>query len=493
MKKSHLILSTLLVIATAGTTVHAQTLNSGDILYHSFHSPQATRLNPAFFPNDANFYITGPRVGFGLSMPMSYQDLGMKVVGDSTVLDLNHVLEQVETTGTRFGFNGDGDIAGFGFKIKPLGLRINAAFGLRIDGTLDVPVDMARLFTEGNTGTNRNLTMSASDMLMTQAYGYLSMGASMELPMMPAITVGARLNILDGIFISSVKSLDINFITGDHNESLRLTADYLINSAGIFGVKNKGGFKYSFERQEGSVNNFGFTLDLGANYHLGDYDISISLLDVGPGIYWHNNAMTLVPKHKGSSVTFDGMNLTTLLQGGTVDTATLYSYSDSIMNMIVADTTLHNFWSGVPTRLYLGASYSMGPLLRLGYLFHGEWNRGLFYRHSTFRFNNTLSATANLMDWMDLTVANSITFDGNGMDFINPGISASINLFRRLQVYGAIDYSSNLYLVNVKSFRVFAGISFVALKTQPFLVMPDETSPLETESSSATREIPDAE
>lgn len=491
MKKTRIFLSILLIAATAmtGTATQAQTLNSGDILYHSFHSPQATRLNPAFFPSDASFYISGPRVGFGLSMPMSYSDLGMHVEGDSTVLDLNHILEQIETTGTRFGLTGDGDILGFGFKIKPLGLRINAALGVKLDGTIDVPTDMAKLVTEGNTGQNRNLTMSANDMMIMQAYGYLSLGASMELPMVSNLTVGARLNILDGIFVSSVKSMNINLVTGDHNENLRLSADYLINSAGMYGLKNKGKLKYSFERQEdASFSNFGFTFDLGANYHIGDYDISLSLLDVGPGICWSNNAMTLEPKHKGSSVTFDGMNLTTLLTDGVVDTATLYSYGDSLMNMIAADTTLHHFWSGVPTRLYLGASYSMGPLLRLGYLFHGEWNRGLFYRNSTFRFNNTLSATANLMDWMDLTIANSITFDGNGMDFLNPGISASINLFRRLQVYGAIDYSSNLYLVNIKSFRFFAGISFVALKTKPFLVIPDETSPLESSSSDSSSE-----
>ena len=464
---------TMVVVLGLGSKADAQPLNSNDLFYHSFNSPLTTRLNPANFPYESTFYLTLPRVGANMQMPLSYNDLGLKYDPntDTTTLNLNYLIDQIRDKGSWFGVGAEVDLLGFGFKVKDL--SFNFATGVRTNENFTIPTDALYLLTDGNTGDHAHINMGTSDFFQSLTYAYASLGFSMKLPVLP-LTVGGRLNVLDGIQTISADHLDLDLYNYD-NKEIRVEADYLAHAAGMgkIAIVKREGMSDTVEMSYDSTMpmNLGFTFDIGVRYDLGNFSFSASLLDVGPGIRWKENITTVVPKHQDTYISFEGIDLSQIkitydengkATGWKLDSTYLQGFVDSLKNMVATvEEEGEPFWTGVPTRMYLGANYSLGRILRFGALFHGEWNRGLFYKGNTFRHSTTLSATFNLFNWLELTAANAFTFDGSAFSPINPGVGVSVNLFERFQIYGAVDYLSNLYATDIKGVRAYAGINFV--------------------------------
>lgn len=456
-----------------GGKANAQLLNSNDVFYHSFNSPLSTRLNPSLFPYESTFYLTLPRVGAGLQMPFSYKNFADSCLSydantDTTTLNLNKLINLIRERGTWFGVNSEVDLLGFGFQVK--NLSFNFATGVRVNTNLTIPMNATYLLTDGNTGEYAHIDMGTKDFLKAQSYAFAAFGASYKFPTLP-LTIGARVNILDGIEEVSADQLTLD-LTNIDNKELRVQADYLVHAAGMGTIDtiHREGIEDSLviSVKDGIPMNLGTTFDLGVKYDLGDFTFSASLLDFGPGIHWKENVKTIVPKHHDSYISFEGIDLSkiNLIQdenGNPVswklDSTYFQGFIDSLENMVATTEDGDAYWSGVPTRMYLGASYTPSRLLRLGALFHGEWNRGIFYGNNTFRHSTTLSATLNLANWLELTASNGFTFDGGKFSALNPGVGVSLNLFERFHIYGAVDYLSNLYAVDVKAVRVYAGIN----------------------------------
>ena len=473
MKRTTLTITlTVAVLLGIGGQTNAQLLNSNDVFYHSFNSPLSSRLNPALFPYESSFYFTLPRVGAGMQLPFSHNDLELNHPknSDTTYIDLNHIIDLIQKKGTWIGLNAEVDALGFGFKIMNFGVHVST--GVRINSNLTVPLNALHLLTDGNTGDYATLNMGTEDFFLAQAYGYASLGLSYSLSKIP-LTVGARFNLLEGVQNISADHLNL-ILTNNNNQELRLQADYLMNAAGILSVET-----FPREGKSDSIAfnidttyplNLGYTFDIGVKYDWNHFSFSASLVDFGPGIHWTSNVKTIVPEHVDNVITFEGIdlgqiNLTRDEQGNPVsykiDSAYLQGFVDSLKNMIATVKDGESYWSGVPTRMYLGASYTLGRLLRVGALFHGEWNRGLFYTSNTFRHSTSLSATVNLANWLEVTASDAITYDGSQLSFFSPGIGVSLNFFERFQIYGAVDYLSNLYATDIKAVRAYAGINIV--------------------------------
>lgn len=465
MKKITFTLTLLVLFFISSPSAEAQRLGSNDAFYHSFRSPLSTRLNPALFPASSNWYVTLPRVGAGLTLPISYNQLGLQydAGSDTTTLNVNNLLRTLDSCGSRFSVNADVDLFGFGFRTGRL--SFNVATGIRVTGGLCVPLGAARLATEGNAGSAEPIEMGCSDFFHAQAFGYASLGAAYTLPS-DDLAIGARVNLLDGIATLSADNLSLLLTTQDDGQALQASADYLLHSAGMVYLQQDEAGKFGIGCDSVSLSslpaaNLGVTFDLGVRYTIGDFNLSASLLDFGPGIHWTHHTTTIVPKHQDATLSFDGLDLSSLLTNGQVDTAFASRLTDSLLSLVDYETQSSDFWAGIPTRLYLGASYSLNNLLRVGFLLHGEWDRGLFAPQSTFRCSNTLSATANLFDWLDLTVANALSFDGAKADLFNPGVAFSLNISRVVQFYLSLDYLSNLYVTDMKSVRLFCGLNIV--------------------------------
>ena len=111
--------------------------------------------------------------------------------------------------------------------------------------------------------------------------------------------------------------------------------------------------------------------------------------------------------------------------------------------------------------------------MRVGLLFHGQFDRGLLSKTNTsafgqkldipntFRFNTTVSYGINLFNWMELMFANSIVYDGAKMNFLSPGVGLVFTPATALQVYVMADYVSSMRVVEAKAFNVRLGLNLL--------------------------------
>ena len=473
MKRIRHIVTSILLLACmgVGATGRAQQITDNAIFYHSIRSPWSNSFNPALFPENAGWYSTLTKTSVQLSLPFSYNDLGLHYdpARDVTVFNVNHLLDYLCENGCRFDHNTDVNIWGIGGKIGER-LYVTGSLGTRVYNSFNIPIGLLDILTEGNAGGDHHLDFGAAELFNTQIYGYLSLGAAFKLPIIP-LTIGARVNVLDGIVAASIDNLKADLYTTEDIGTMRLTTDYLVHCAGIpkIDFKNLDDIDISFDGITSALmKNMGFTFDIGAKMDGEVVDLSLSIVDLNRGINWTQNPITIVPKNPEASVSFSGIDLSTLLTNGVLDTSFLGNLKDSLMAMIdytIEETSYHY---SLPTKLYVGASVSLGNLLRAGYLFQGQWVNGWFNNHHTgvnhFCCNNTLSAHLNLFNWLELSVANSFTYDGNKTTWLNPGCALTLSPGRRFQLYAAIEYLSAMRLTEVKAAHVMFGINLVNLR-----------------------------
>ena len=477
MKASRLnIIAALLIMMAASLPAKAQLYSSNDLGYHSFRSPMATKLNPAMFPNNAKFYVTMPRFDIDFSLPLGFSDVIMHD-SEGAVIRIDSIMNKMTVKNqmrARLGLNFGMDMMGFGFRIKDM--YFNFGSGFKMNTTITLPLNTLRLLTDGNfgeygrEGNVTDINLGDDNIFRLQTYMYYSLGFAMKIPNTDA-TVGARLNLLNGLQMVALDQLGLHLITDSANTRLMATTDLYAYTAGIVPLMNASkGFSnidvstFSIGTLWNNVKQFmpksmGFTFDLGAQYEWNNFVFSASILDLGPGLHWTQNPMQLMTKGN-DTVAFEGIDLNRVISQGGVDTAYTNSLKDSLMTLLDTAMTTEKFWYAVPTKVYLGASWSLNNMLRFGALFHGEFEPG---KHSKliFRQNTTLSVHFNLYDWLELAAANSFTFDGRRPDFFSPSASISFNIGRVFQLYLTLDYLSDMRVTKMKAAHLYFGANIV--------------------------------
>lgn len=461
----------LLACILQGPAASAQQITDNAIFYHSIRSPWSNGYNPALFPDDAGWYSTAAKTSVELALPFSYKELGLQYdpERDVTVFNVNHLLDYLSDNGCRIDHNTDVNIWGIGGNFGEK-VYVTASLGARVYSSFNIPIGLIDILSEGNINETQHLDFGAAELFNTQVYGYLSVGAAYKMSVIP-LTVGARVNALDGIVAASIDNLKADLYTSEDVSTMRLTTDYLVHCAGIpkIDFKNLDDIDISFDAISSALmKNMGVTVDLGAKMDGELVDLSFSIVDLNRGINWRQNPITIVPKNPEASISFSGIDLSTLLTYGQLDTNFLDNLKDSLMAMIDYTIEENNFHYSLPTRMYIGASVSLGELLRAGYLFQGQWTNGWFNNHHTgvnhFCCNNTLSAHLNLFNWMELSVANSFTYDGDKMTWLNPGCAVTLSPGRRFQLFAAVEYLSSMRLVEVRAAHVMFGINMVGTR-----------------------------
>ena len=450
----------LMAFAAMGGKVKAQSLSDNGIFYHAFSSPWSSSLNPAMFPETAKWYVSVARTNADISLPFSYNDLNLKYdpVRNATVFNVTDFLQTMADRQCRFSTNADMNLLGVGFSIgSHLHLMLDA--GIRSNSTVTLPLELTRIVTEGNLNQNRHLDLGTTMLAHYMAYGHVSAGVAYEFTGLP-LTLGARVNLLDGLAMASVDKLAVDITTASDTSSLNLSLDYLVHSAGLAFLTINENNKLAFKHKLAFPNNFGVTFDLGMKFKLENFEISASFIDWGPGITWNDSCITLKPK-SSDNIHFEGIEI-----GRLSDSTYFRQWADSLINMIDYKSERRPFSYTPPTRMFVGLSYSLFNMLKVGYLFHGEWESGWFnhFGEGNFRCNNSLSLNFNLFNWLELTAANSLSYDGKTWSFFNPGMSISVNPGARTQFYVAVDYVSSLMLSEMRAAHIYFGINVYGLR-----------------------------
>lgn len=474
MKKIFLIGLMGLMTLTGNNVARAQYDETNNMFYHTLRTPQSNLLNPAFFPTNSSWYITLPGVDIQFGSPVAVSDfIKYDRVNERTVINLDSMMNTL-TNDNKFRLGANVNLLGFGFKVKNTFINFNTRLINHV--SVGFPVDMVDALRIGNIDAAGNVRpvveLLNGDML--NATSYLETGLGVIQRFEPInLTVGVRAKLLFGIANVQTDNTRLVFNTSPDLDTVTAHMYYEIQSATCvpYDTTQKK-FIFNFGDMLSNANT-GIAFDLGARYDWGPFTFSFSINDLTGGIHWKNNVTTWRPENGQGVIVFNGVDMNGMFNGGTFSMDSLTSQLEhQLEDMTPEKKDSGDYWFSIPTKINLGASYNFGRLFRAGFLFHGQFDRGLLSKSNalsmdlgntknTFRWNTTLGIGMNLYDWLEVTAANSIVYDGSGMDLFNPGLGLVVTPGRVFQIYLLGDYLSSLYLTDSKAFNLKVGINLL--------------------------------
>lgn len=474
MKKIFLIGLMGLMTLAGSNVARAQYDETNNMFYHMLRTPQSNLLNPAFFPTNSSWYITLPGADIQFGSPVAVSDfIKYDRVNERTVINLDSMMNNL-TNDNKFRLGANVNLLGFGFKVNNTFINFNTRLINHV--SVGFPVDMVEALRIGNIDAAGNVRpvveMLNGDVL--NATSYLETGLGVIQRFEPInLTVGVRAKLLFGVANVQTDNTRLVFNTSPDLDTVTAHMYYEIQSATCapYDTTQK---KFIFNLGDVLGNaNTGIAFDLGARYDWGPFSFSFSINDLTGGIHWKNNVMTWKPQNGQGAIVFNGVDMNGMFNGGNFSMDSLTSQLEhQLEDMTPEKKDSGDYWFSIPTKINLGASYSFGRMFRAGFLFHGQFDRGLLCKSNalsmdlgdaknTFRWNTTLSIGMNLYDWLEVTAANSIVYDGSGMDLFNPGLGIVATPGRVFQIYLMGDYLSSFYITDSKAFNLKVGINLL--------------------------------
>lgn len=474
MKKIFLIGLMGLMTLAGSNVARAQYDETNNMFYHMLRTPQSNLLNPAFFPTNTSWYITLPGADIQFGSPVAVSDfIKYDRVNERTVINLDTMMNNL-TDDNKFRLGANVNLLGFGFKVNNTFINFNTRLINHV--SVGFPVDMVEALRIGNIDAAGNVRpvveMLNGDVL--NATSYLETGLGVIQRFEPInLTVGVRAKLLFGVANVQTDNTRLVFNTSPNLDTVTAHMYYEIQSATCAPYDtNQKKFIFNLGDVLGNANT-GIAFDLGARYDWGPFSFSFSINDLTGGIHWKNNVMTWKPQNGQGAIVFNGVDMNGMFNGGNFSMDSLTSQLEhQLEDMTPEKKDSGDYWFSIPTKINLGASYSFGRMFRAGFLFHGQFDRGLLCKSNalsmdlgdaknTFRWNTTLSIGMNLYDWLEVTAANSIVYDGSGMDLFNPGLGIVATPGRVFQIYLMGDYLSSFYITDSKAFNLKVGINLL--------------------------------
>ena len=201
------------------------------------------------------------------------------------------------------------------------------------------------------------------------------------------------------------------------------------------------------------------------------FDFSASLLDLGASIDWKENVRHIVPANGEGTFSFSGIDLNEMLSAGSFSDTMFTQMVDSLMAM-VDPTTVEggSYRTYLPAKLNLSAMFRVTPWFRVGAMYHGEFDikssqplNSAAFQPRNYRGRASVVGQVSLADWIEVIANVAVVDDGANVSWFNPGVGVSLSLFKAIQVYALMDYISNIYLVDAKSFSVSVGLNLMVV------------------------------
>lgn len=477
MKNRHFIALAATLLFAIGA--QAQYNETNNLFYHSFRTPQSNLLNPAFYPTNNTIYLQLPSLGVHFGSPLAINNIARLDTTASgeiiTAIDINRMLTAI-TIDNDFRFGTEFNIFGFGFKMKNTFITANVRMLNNI--SVGLPISTINALLRGNVDGHGNpiTEVDLVDGDLLSFTNYLEAGVGVGHYFEPIdLTIGARAKLLYGVANIQTDNTRAVLITDDDYESVGVDIYYEIQGGSAVAVDSNGVRLTSVGEMLNIFKaNTGVALDLGARYNVGPFSFSASINDLSAGIHWRRNTTTITPEGGHTVVTFDGQEVTGLLNGGNLNSDSITAYYQQVIDGLTPTTNADcEYWSSIPTKINLGASYSFAKMFRAGLLLHGQFDRGLLSKKNhyaidltegisnTFRFNTTLTFGVDIFNWVEVLVGSSVVYDGQQLDFFNPGVGLVITPFKIFQFHLMADYVSSIYLADAKAFNVKFGLSML--------------------------------
>ena len=465
MKKRHLVLAATLGLMVA--MVIPQTVNGqSNIMYGSTRNPHMNATNPAFIPSHSRAYLSLPGANINFSSPLAYSSIFQYDTADSkTYINANNILDTL-TNGEKMRFGTNVQVAGLGIDFGKVFLTVSGE--AKVDMGFELPSGLVTFLNEGNynhTGDNV-LELLNGDLVNARVYGEAAVGLGIRLT--DRLTVGARGKMLLGYMDISNAGSSLTIATAPDYSSLTATLDLDMNYAGVLDVTTDENGKRTFSITSYTPQNYGFNFDFGARYETDLFEISASVLDLGPGIHWTDNIRKIVSARENNSFTFTGLDVSDVMQGGSIDSSFANRLIDSLKTLTEYKFVEggEDYWTTIPTKVNLGGMLHVSEGFSAGLLFHGEIERGVVKEGDVVKTKNTgfysrtsLLARLNLHDWVEVVASASVLSSNDTWNWFNPGVGVTVTPFRAIQIYAFIDYISNIYIVDAKQLNVSLGLN----------------------------------
>ncbi|MDZ4715093.1 MAG: DUF5723 family protein [Cytophagales bacterium] len=303
------------------------------------------------------------------------------------------------------------DLFRVGLRITPKWYVMASATVRQYNSTM-IPKGLASLLVDGTASMIGTYSNTSPQQELT---AFVQTGVGAAYMVNDKLTVGARFKYINGLANITTKTSSL-IVEVDNNYQITLTGDARVNTSGI----PASGGNYSLSDNLG--NNSGWGLDIGATYRFMEkLTLSASINDIG-SITWKNNPKEYRLDPAKAKYVFSGFDITQLLDN---NSDYLHQQLDSIKTKFdMKEGPTGSYTTSLPTKFYLGGTYSLKPNLSVGTLFFGE----------TFGDRFSTGMTASLNKNFGKWVSTSLTYTASNRSYNNIGMGVSFNL-SPVQIY----------------------------------------------------------
>lgn len=454
-------------IALAAILLPSKADAQSNIMYGSTRNPLMNSANPAFFPSHSRVYLALPGANLNLSSPLAYSSIFHYDSADNkTYINANSILDTL-SNGEQIRFGTNIHAVGFGLDFGKFFLTLSTQ--AKVDFGFGMPSGLITFLSEGNYGHTGDDVIELLDgnLIGARVYGEGALGFGLRLN--DNLTIGARVKLLVGYLdlsnagssLTLTTAPDYSSMTADLNLNMNYTSAIDITTDTVNNTTTANVRTYM-------PKNYGVNFDLGARYETDLFEVSASIIDFGPGIHWTDGIKRVVSARENNNFTFTGIDVSNIMQGGTLDSSYTQLLIDSLTALAEYKTIDGGdaYWTAIPTKVNLGGMFHITSGVSAGLLFHGEFDRGLVkvgdvFKTKTVGFYSRTSALArvNLYDWVEVVASASVLTNNGKWNWFNPGIGLTLTPFRTFQIYTFLDYISNFYIVDAKQLNISVGLN----------------------------------
>lgn len=463
MKKIYIsLIAVAILMLIAPISASAQS----NIMYGSTRNPLMNAANPAFFPSHSRIYLALPGANLNLSSPLAYSSIFQyDTATQKTNINLNSVLDTLSDDKLRFGTNIHA--VGLGLDLGKFFLTLSTQ--AKVDLSFGMPSGVVTFLTEGNSNYTGDNVLELLDGNIIAVRAYLEGAIGLGYRINDNLTIGARAKLLVGYLDLSDAGSSLTIRTEPDYSAMTANMDFNLNYTSAIDINTDTNTnRTSAHVRTYMPKNYGLNFDLGARYSTDLFEVSASILDFGPGIHWKDGVKRIVSAREDNSFTFTGVDVSSVMQGGNLDSTYTQMLIDSLKSLTEYKTIdgEGDYWTSIPTKVNLGGMINITQGVSAGLLFHGEFERGIVKVGDVFKTKNvgfysrtSLLARANIHDWVEVVASASVITSNNHWNWFNPGIGITLTPFRALQLYTFIDYISNFYIVDAKQLNISFGLN----------------------------------
>lgn len=419
--------------------------------------PQSNYMNPARLSDRSKVTINFPLLsgaGFKLNNSFSLRDLG-QIEENTLFIDLGQFYSTIPYK-NYFSETFSIPVFGFQLRLKDKNFSFNIFENQSLRSSFDR--DLIKLIDKGNNAFIESDFHSNFDFNFLH-YREYSLGYSQQI--IEKLTIGSNIKLLTGFSTFDVKRLNISIETGNNLEFVKLSAlgDYNLSLPfSIHSDSTENREKKDFKPGSYFTNssNRGFAIDLGARYQLlPKLEISASVIDLG-FIHWKSNVQNI--SHSGS-FNWKGFDLSKLTTQPVVNEEAYTNPFDAILDSISEMMNLHYesnaFNTGIPTKIYLAASYKVSQIFWAGLV-----NRIMFYNKQV---SNSLTLSGNLQ--LGRIFSLSAGYSIIDKSFNNLALGTALKL-GPIEIYCLTGNVLALNLLNAQNFSLQFGMNFMFGKNE---------------------------